>query len=476
MVPAFGNGDGAVGAVQPFQESGDGPVAFRSDGRAVQFLRKGGSPFVLWDLAGGKILREFLLEDDPDAAVPDGSRKTLRRMTPDAAFVAAVAFSADHGAWIMVWKTDSGQLIRTFKHPEASAMAIAPDGSIVAIGDEEGKVTVWRVDDGTETASLKAGTAPIRSLALSRDLHVKLDGIRNPSWLLAVGDSVGNVAVWELSTKTRRTRCFGSEYDVNAIAFSPDGMTLASAGRVLTKLWDVSTGQLLLNIDAGDNVCGLAFAPDGRKLAVCSERLWSDARVSVWNLELGRGVENLRGLAAHVSKVCFSSDSRWVAALAHDWEIGIWNTADGSLRWVLDAQRGVSADNAALGFSPDEQRFACVAGREARIWDLALGCLLKPPESLPGGFADELIFAEANKLLVFRWESRQSAPGNAASGPFCVIRDLLSEYPLKPIKRIPCFDVRVVAALSIPVRMCFVVEGTLWAGSPRHDERRAVSA
>src|SRR6202000_404338 len=64
---------------------------------------------------------------------------------------------------------------------------------------------------------------------------------------------------------------------VCGVAFSPDGQRLASASYDGTvRLWDGITGELLLGHT--DAVHGVAFSPDGRRLASASQdqtaRLW----------------------------------------------------------------------------------------------------------------------------------------------------------------------------------------------------------
>ena len=96
--------------------------------------------------------------------------------------------------------------------------------------------------------------------------------------------------LWDVASGEARTLRGHLEW-VNAVAFSPDGTTLASASSDKTvKIWNVAEGRLLKTLTGhGDWVVGVAFSPDGQLLASASR----DGTVKVWDALTGEELATL---------------------------------------------------------------------------------------------------------------------------------------------------------------------------------------
>jgi WD40 repeat protein len=431
------------------EHAGPGPVAFDPDGRPLHLVAQG-TGLLLWDIDRKQARARFEL--------PPGSTPDCLALAADGSKTAASA-----GGKTFVWDANDPDHPHEFPIA-ATALAFAPDRSLLATGDAAGNVEVRSLSNDTAPIVIAHGRARIHCLAFAPD--PRRDGVvgwlgpkapvplgvgqtpgpsapttrpkapvpddpvgprglrpqppdgnitarkatvdprsdRGRGWLLAVGDAAAAVVVWDLATGQRRSSCRGSQHDVYTLAFAPDGMTLATAGRYSTRLWDMATGAFLLELWGLDYTLGIAFSPDGRRLAIGSRRLHGPGDWRLADLEWGRGTLELRGLSAPISKVVFAPGGRRVAALAHDWRVGVWDLDQGRLLGVLDGPIGASADNAALVFSPDGTRIALCTGTEAQLRAVDDGRVIGR-WTLPPGLRDGLRFLAPDRLLSFRVET-----------------------------------------------------------------------
>src|SRR5439155_2497724 len=207
----------------------------------------------------------------------------------------------------------------------------------------DGDIVIRSLRTGERITSRNAeNRADIYCLAFQRDARRRQTS--RPllgDWLLAAGDASGTVTIWDLNTDHMRSICRNLSYHVYAVAFSPDGMTLAAAGRGGTRLYDVGTGKLLLHINNGDWATGLAFSRNGESLAVSCTAAIHPGEVFVVDLEYGRGIQTLRGLSNQVEKVAFSPDDRLLAALSHDSRVAVWDRRRDHLLHVFDAPKAL---------------------------------------------------------------------------------------------------------------------------------------
>jgi eukaryotic-like serine/threonine-protein kinase len=461
--------DAATDQVVESRPSAPGPVAFRADGTPLQLVSnpRDRQSVLLWDVGRQRPVQEFAVADGGDPAPASSASPLLLALTPDGGFLAAATHRPDGRGTVRVWEAASGRLL-TELGVRVATLALAPDGRLLAGGDADGRISVWSLPDSNPLLRPPARGTAIRSLAFGRDPRHRAAGEDDPPgspWLLASGDAGGGVVVWDLHTGLPRAFGHGSNFDVLALAFSPDGATLASAGRSAGRLWDTATGRPLLILPTPDYATGLAFSPDGRQLAACNRHAAGPDfnNAVVFELERGRGLWTLHGLDGAVVQVCFSPDDRLLAALSVAWQIGVWDLQTGALVHVLDAPRGLVADNAALAFDASGRQLAAASGTGARLWEVVSAKELGS-WNLPWGLADRLAFDAKGRLLLFRVETVDGQPpfGNVPwrqHPRVCRIRNLLGPDPARPLAEIHDFNRAVLDAAVTPNGSFFVATG-----------------
>ena len=388
----------------PLPVQGDGPVGWAPDGMPLQ-LTVSSNALVLREANSGRVRREFAL---PPGVLPRRLPAPLIALTPDGTRVAVATDDRQVRAWDTATGKPSGSA-RT--QAPASALAFSPDGALLATGGEDGSIEIFSTAELARVARLAPAVrpSPILCLAFGPDRVVREQNRPEANrWWLASGDQGGRVVIWDLHTGQPRTFCRGSPWNVQSVAFHPDGLTLASAGRNEARLWDTMSGRLLLLLrgDATTDAPALAFDAAGGRI-LCGRRGADSSSVALWELEPHRGIQALRGLDASVRKIWLSRDSRRVAALSDDWQVAIWETRTGRLAALLQVPVGNVADNAGGAFGLRDDEFAFASWNTACLYDLSTHSEVRR-WILPNGLSEQLQFDAHGRLLLLR---RERGPG-----------------------------------------------------------------
>jgi len=159
----------------------------------------------------------------------------------------------------------------------------------------------------------------------------------------------------------------GHEGKVNSIAYSIDGLCLASGSEDGTvRLWDTRTGQEAISpLRSGeDNVTSVAFSPDGKFVASGTR----DGPIHIWDVKSGRlSMSPLLGHDGSIACVAFSPDGTLIASAGSDRLVRFWSVETGQL---LAAIEGHTESVNAVAFNLTGNILAsCSHDGTVRQWD-----------------------------------------------------------------------------------------------------------
>lgn len=374
---------------------------FSADGKLVFSAGWGRSNHLcVWDFATGKKWREFQLEaiGYHNSFSADGKlfstfagqklqvvdTKTGKEVnhfagqfggqggpafSRDGKRLAAVNF--DKAQTVAVWDLVSGKML--FQAPlvpnrYVTALALSPDGKILADADNQGVIQLSDVPDGKN----------VRNLTGHKHLQTTLVFSADGKTLASAGYD-GFVGLWDVAAgkEIRQLTVRGGYYQ--RLAFSPDGSRLAVTGYDSIHIWDMATGKMIRQWQA-DNPASVAFSPDGKVLVSGSQ---TSSALRFWETATGKEVNAPIGHHGPVVKVAFSDDGKHVFSGA-DQTVRSWEaTGAGGKRLVFW--------QSSLAFSADGRVLATTHGSYANapttvgLWSLRNAPQPKLLKKLPDG-------------------------------------------------------------------------------------------
>jgi hypothetical protein len=303
----------------------------------------------------------------------------------------------DNGAVLTAGKADASRIVRLVEHRDKPFMP--PKKAKQPRPEEIARLRAW-IDGGAKEDGAVRITVP--DIRLKAPVAPPVAALAyHPSRQILAAGGRGAVYFFDSTTGDLQGKLEGLHPRVTALAFARDGKHLAIASSAMgetheVRLYEVNEGiassGVVVNPHA-DVIQDLAFSPDGKILASCGY----DRLIKLCDVATKKELRVLKDHSDSVYSIAFSPDGKLLASAAADRAVKVWDVATGRRLYTL----GESTDWVyAVAWGPDGRHLAAAGvDKSIRVWQA----------SAEGGRIVHSVFAHEAPVLRLAYTSDGAA-------------------------------------------------------------------
>lgn len=237
--------------------------------------------------------------------------------------------------WYYLWRNwqQSQSVSVVFEDQQLETIAVSRDEKVLAVGCFDGRLILWDLPGGRIIRQWQAHPYRTYRLEFSKDGKT-----------LASASIDNEVTLWDVATGARLRQFSGSR----AVALSPIDNSFAyrTQGRQINLHPSIDDQPVVISDADSQYVETIAYSPDGLQIASAG---W-DGQVELWDAKTGESLRTMAGGHPTIWSLAWSSANSLLAGGDVNGVIRIWEMETGELRAAFT---GHTETINALAFSPD---------------------------------------------------------------------------------------------------------------------------